>query len=126
MKPPFLAFLIIGFTVSPLLWAQDLDAGKKIYQVSCMACHGKTGTGDKRMAKILTVDPVLLDIIHGLASQKPDSELLSIVSGGLTMMPAFNKLYTPDQVQSVVYYLRTLQLDAQTKKLPGKKKRVNP
>jgi len=91
-----------------------------------MACHGKAGSGDRRMAKILNVDPPLMNLTQGLILQKQDSELQSIVSNGLTMMPAFKNLYTQDQIQSVVLYLRNLQFDAQSKKTPGKKKQASP
>jgi mono/diheme cytochrome c family protein len=118
--------MVLCLSLSFSLRAQELDSGKKIYKTSCLACHGKTGAGDSRMAKILNVEPILLDLTQGLVLQKPDSELLSIVSDGLTMMPAFKNLYSQEQIQSAVLYIRALQLDARTKKTPAKKKRSNP
>jgi quinoprotein glucose dehydrogenase len=59
----------------------NLDAGKRLYTATCMACHGpdRKGSGN---------NPTLLDI-H---KKYTEETFVQLVSSGRRMMPAFNQL----------------------------------
>ena len=47
----------LGVLVVTGLWADDLEEGKRLYQVHCQACHGEDGKGDGPMRDQLEIDP---------------------------------------------------------------------
>jgi putative heme-binding domain-containing protein len=86
-------------------------AGKPTFDSTCAACHGLDGRGGERGPDIARRPQV---------QRLPDNALLRIVRHGLPGkgMPAFTAL-SAQQVQAVVSYLRTLQGQGATAKLPG-------
>jgi cytochrome c6 len=85
--------------------AADSDAGKAVYEKSCVGCHGKDGKGNPAMAKVLGEKG--LDLTSKEATQKSDEELLKIIVEGAGKMPAQKSLSKDDQKQ-VLAYVRSL------------------
>jgi high-affinity iron transporter len=89
--------------------AQQLE-GEGLFAQNCASCHGPTGAGDGVLAKSLTRLP---PEIGALAWQieRSDERLGEVVRAGIpgTAMPPTSTL-SPDQVQSIVAYMRTLPL----------------
>ncbi|MDW8059659.1 MAG: cytochrome c [Thermomicrobium sp.] len=99
--------------------------GQQLYQVNCVQCHGPQGDGKGPMAAFwgLTqgaVPPANLKDPAIVA--RTDGELYWILTNGytspqnqaqfpdgLTNMPAFGKLLTPEQRWELVAYIRQLQ-----------------
>jgi putative heme-binding domain-containing protein len=97
-----LGIAVFTLSLSPALNAQRADqapvqAGEKLFTVSCQTCHGEAGVGNRaptlRGAR-LTVDYVTRVVSKG----KPG-----------TMMPAFENAFTPEQIRHLVVYVRSLQ-----------------
>ncbi len=86
----------------------NLDAGKRLYTVKCMACHGPERKGGGNF-------PGLIDVNK---KYTPDS-FIQVVSGGRRMMPAFNQL-----VESEKQALASFVLDI--KNSQGKKFKAPP
>lgn len=75
--------------------APDADAGKKIYEKNCAACHGKDGKG---------IMPKMPDFSKGERMSKSDKDLLVSISGGVkgTAMPAWKgKLQDADMAAAL-------------------------
>ncbi len=88
-----------------------IEAGKLIYQQTCMSCHGETGKGDGPLAKSLPLPPANLQV-H--LQHHTDESLTEIIKQGrLPVMPAFANTLTDDQLQQLILFLRTLPHDGQ-------------
>lgn len=92
----------------------ELRLGKGVYQHHCQTCHGETGAGDGFNA--FNVDPHPRDLSDpAFQKAKTDADLKDATQrGGLgvglsAMMPPYGKTLSPDQVDQVVGYLRTLK-----------------
>ena len=92
----------------------ELRLGKGVYQHHCQTCHGETGAGDGFNA--FNVDPHPRDLSDpAFQKTKTDADLKDAIQrGGLgvglsAMMPPYGKTLSPDQVDQVVGYLRTLK-----------------
>ena len=85
--------------------AADSDAGKAVFEKSCVGCHGKDGKGNPAMAKVLGEKG--LDLTSKEATQKSDEELLKIIVEGAGKMPA-QKSLSQDEQKQVLAYVRSL------------------
>jgi mono/diheme cytochrome c family protein len=109
MKMSKLVILIVMIAVALFLVLPNLswaaDDGAAIFKAKCAACHGADLTG-KPAAKI----PSLLS---DDAKKASDADLTDMIANGgkdKKPMHAFaNKGLTPDQIQSVVSYIRAAQ-----------------
>ena len=104
----FLFFLSFASWVS-LAWGAPLSNGQKAFEARCAACHGIDAKGSPSMAKTLKVDPLVLDLTRLGITQKSTRELRDAVSNGHYKMPKQRQTLTPQQINSVVQYLRSLQ-----------------
>ena len=99
--------------VDPSL-SYELRLGKQVFQHYCQTCHGETGGGDGFNA--FNVEPHPRDLsAPAFQKAKSNSDLADTirrggVGVGLTaMMPPWGKTLTPDQIDQVVGYIRTLK-----------------
>ncbi|EGW54347.1 c-type cytochrome [Candidatus Endoriftia persephone] len=89
----------------------SLKLGSNIYQGRCAICHGKTGEGNGRMAKIIKNPPPF----NLTLSRAPDEYLHQIISkGGEKMsrsyrMPPWGDELSEPELQSVIQYIKTLR-----------------
>lgn len=76
-----------------------------VYTSNCAMCHGKTGSGDAPMGRVLKVkpfnDPTVL--------QMTDSALNDIVTNGKGRMRGYGTRLSSDQVASLIQYIHQLQ-----------------
>jgi len=81
------------------------DSGAELFAAKCQACHGKAGDADIPMAKKFAG--------HLLSSpevqKNSDAELTNIITKGKDKMPSYDGKLTPDQIKSLVAYIRTLK-----------------
>jgi cytochrome c oxidase cbb3-type subunit 3 len=110
-----------AFHASPSLAQQDdsLDGdvkkttvpGALTFNSTCAGCHGLDGHGSDKGANIAGSDKV---------RHLPDAQVSAIISNGVpgTGMPAFHNL-SPQQIGSLVGYLRILQGKLEARTLPG-------
>lgn len=84
---------------------ESLARGEKIYTKTCASCHGVTGKGDGKSAKILAKKPADLrnDVPH-----HTDGDLFWKITEGKKPMPSFKKDLKPEQRWDVINYLRML------------------
>ena len=81
--------------------AADADAGKAIFEKSCVSCHGKDGKGNPAMAKVLGEKG--LNLTAKEVAQKSDDQLVKVIAEGQGKMPAQKSLSKDEQKQAVAY-----------------------
>ena len=86
--------------------AESLRIGAKVYEDTCLACHGETGLGDGPAGMALDPPPGNLVIHVPLHS---DAELYGFVDEGIpgTAMAALGERLSDDEIWHVVNYIRT-------------------
>jgi high-affinity iron transporter len=101
---------IVSYLLSLRTTAQQVAEGEGLYTQNCMSCHGALGAGDGAFARSLSRLP---EEIGSFPFQAPRSDLAlaNVVRDGVpgTAMPPAHAL-TPQQLNSVVAYLRTMPL----------------
>lgn len=87
--------------------AENIAAGKALFQQSCVVCHGIRGLGDGPAALALNPRPVNLTL-H--VPQHPDGFVHYWVSNGVpgTAMPAWKQNLSDTQIWQIIRYLREL------------------
>jgi mono/diheme cytochrome c family protein len=95
------------------LLAGDSATGRALYQQYCSTCHGAQGKGDGPAASALNPKP--RDHTDGrYMNALSDAHLQQVISAGgaavqrSPLMPAWQGILTPQQIDDVIAYLRTL------------------
>lgn len=108
------------WTVHP--GAGTLAEGQGIFQAHCAGCHGSTADGRGALSAGLLKPAAPLNSVQALAG-KPDAEIFSVVTDGITgsPMPGFANVLTEQQRWAAVAFLRLLALggDDGTKEAPA-------
>ena len=86
--------------------ADEPPDGAKLYRLNCQLCHGRDGKAAPGFAKKGVPD---LDDPEWQKSQS-DEEIRKIISEGSegTLMKAFKKDLSPEQIDALVKHVRTL------------------
>jgi mono/diheme cytochrome c family protein len=94
--------------------ARQVAEGEGFYAQSCVSCHGVTGVGDGAVARSLSKLPPELGSF-AWQIEHTDAQLAQAVSAGMpgTPMPPARAL-TPEQLASVVAYVRALPVRERT------------
>jgi mono/diheme cytochrome c family protein len=90
--------LLVGTGSAPVSFAAD--AGKAVFEKSCVGCHGADGKGNPAMAKVLGEKG--LNIATKDTAQKSDEQLLKVIAEGSGKMPA-SKMSKDEQKQALDY-----------------------
>jgi mono/diheme cytochrome c family protein len=101
-----LALFLLAFSVAR---SEDLAGGKKIFEGKCAQCHGKDAKGVAKMAKVLKVEPVVVDLTRDEAVKLSNADKVKTVTEGKKKMPKYKGKLTDEQIQGVVKYLESLQ-----------------
>jgi mono/diheme cytochrome c family protein len=95
--------------------AADLEAGRKIFETICAACHGPTGRADPANPAVQALDPKPADLSDPLFnSREPVADWHTVVTHGgpalglSAAMPAQAGTLTEEQIRDVVAYAKTL------------------
>ena len=101
---------VVSYLVSLRATPKTVAEGEGLYTQGCVQCHGALGAGDGAFAQNLSRVPQEIGAFAWQASRN-DLDLAAVVRDGMpgTAMPAAPHL-GPDQVRSVVAYLRTMPL----------------
>ena len=89
-------------------------SAERLYLVNCSMCHGNTGNGDGNVLSILTQKygyvPVLDPDLTSATVQQMDADALaSIITNGVQVMPAFDKLLSKQEIDSLTAYVLALE-----------------
>jgi cytochrome c551 len=97
---------ICGVLLGSAVCASADEAGKKLYQRDCQACHGPDGAGNPQLAKALQVS--IPPVTGAALKQKDNAEILHIIAEGKGKMPGFAKKLSAEEQGQVLEYMKTL------------------
>jgi mono/diheme cytochrome c family protein len=84
----------------------SVDAGNRLYQANCAACHGVSGEGGGPLANTTPIQPPSL---KAHLSQHTDGDLFYWITNGLPGgMPAWASTLSPTDRWNVINYLRAI------------------
>ena len=87
--------------------SESIDAGKKLYQRYCAACHGPSGKGDGGLALSGGEPSDLTDGAWDYGST--DGEIFVVIRDGVSAdMLAYKEKLTEKQIWQVVNYIRSI------------------
>jgi mono/diheme cytochrome c family protein len=97
-----------GIPRRPLDTKASIEAGGTLYGLDCGACHGVDGRAQTPSGQWMY--PRAADLTSKRVQSYSDQELFWIINNGIrfTGMPGFGKVETPDDIWSLVNYMRTL------------------
>ena len=86
-----------------------IAVGRNAYTGQCSLCHGPSGDGRGGFGALTYPDAA--DLTAPKTVAKTDAQLFWITKNGLgfTAMPAFDKVFTDEQIWALVSYIRALQ-----------------
>lgn len=91
--------------------AENVTAGRKLYEADCATCHGASGLGDGPAAKGLNPPPANLAAAARMPMTSDAYLYWTVAEGGValhTAMPPFKGVLKDDQIWQVILYLRRL------------------
>jgi mono/diheme cytochrome c family protein len=80
------------------------EAGAALYKTKCAACHGADGKGATTVGKADSIRDLSSADVQG----QTDAQLNSTITDGKGKMPAYGKSLKPEQVTSLVAYIRSI------------------
>ena len=90
--------------------AENIEAGRKIYEENCASCHGPRGEGDGEAGKELDPRPANIAFVIDKPIATDGFLFWTISEGGEklgTAMPAFKDVLSRKERWQVILYLRT-------------------
>jgi copper transport protein len=88
---------------------ESVTAGKAIYEVHCVPCHGESGKGDGPLG--LTLNPKPADLtLHAIPGVHTDAQLFDWITNGFpgSAMPAWKTKISDTDRWNLVNFIRTL------------------
>lgn len=121
---PAMILVVGGVVFSFLFGDKHVAQGRRIFSRHCTPCHGKSGKGDGYNAKNL--DPHARDLTDKsevYMAKLTNEEIYDVIAKGgrgvelSPLMPAFEKVFSEEEIWSLVAYVRTLH--------PSKEEKIN-
>lgn len=132
MRRSLACSLFSAFVICAPALADEVDAGRKLYEESCMACHGATGSGGGELTGLLTIaTPDLTTLSARNDGEFPMLKVIHIIDGrsGLRAhggpMPVYGSVFsassaagardygavleTRGRILSIALYLESIQ-----------------
>ena len=86
--------------------AQNLAEGKKLYETTCVVCHGKTGQGEGLVAQKF---PKPQSFTSDYMKRLPPGRIYHAITVGSYIMGSYASQLSPQERWQVVHYVETLQ-----------------
>jgi len=111
---------LVAWLAPTTAFADDAEAGKAIYTVNCVACHGATGKGDGVVGAVLQPPPrdfsagVFMFDTDGDGQTGTDADLKNVIMkgggafGGSPLMAPWPVLTEAD-IENLIAYIRTFK-----------------
>jgi len=98
----FLTLALISLMAAPLFADED---GAALFKKSCAPCHGALGAGDTPMGKKLGVKALDTPEVQKMT----DEQMTQLNTKGKGKMPSFAGKLSPEQLNAIVGFIRTLK-----------------
>lgn len=99
LKATLPAGIVLGMLAALPVVAGDMQKGREVYEMHCIACHGIDG---------YPVDMTIPSFANGDRLYLMDQELADSIRNGKELMPSFRGLLSEEEIRDVITYLRTL------------------
>ncbi len=90
--------------------AKSVDMGGRLFEIYCVPCHGKSGTGDGLVGDKLMLRPWNLTSSNDLhrwdSKDYPDGYIFGMITFGGGVMPVYANDLSPTERWHVVNYIR--------------------
>ncbi len=97
---------VLASAVSVTALAQE--AGKAVFEKNCVTCHAQDGKGNAAKAKVLKIDPALLNLGRDEVAKQTRDEKKAITEKGKAKMPKYGQKLTPAELDGVTDYTMKL------------------
>ena len=118
----FISMVALATLLAPAgAMAGDAAAGKTVYTVNCLSCHGETGKGDGPVGMVLQPPPRDFSVgefkfdTDKDGKVGTDADLVAVITqgagafGGNQMMAPWGGMLSEDDIANVVAYIHTLK-----------------
>ncbi len=89
---------------TPAAFAADLAAGAQVFTANCAACH--LGGGNSIMSNKTLKQADLEQYLDGYGSEHSVDAIITQVTNGKNIMPAFSGRLTSEQIANVAAYVQ--------------------
>ncbi len=106
--------------------AEQVAAGKKVYEANCLACHGATGKGDGAAAAALNPKPRNFTDAAYMKTRPIETIRKVVTEGGQSVglspvMVSWKAILKPAQIEAVIQYVLTFSNTAGAATAPAVK-----
>src|SRR6266550_389638 len=95
---------LLALIATPML-ADATPDGASIFKAKCAMCHGPDGSGQTAMGKSLKIRA----LGSAEVQKQTDAQLINIIANGKNKMLAYKGRLTPEEIKTVVGFIRTLK-----------------
>jgi len=100
VKTVALGALVLGLTTST---ASSADSSADLFKAKCAMCHGENGAGKGKVPALSSAE----------VQQKSDADFKTAIEKGVKndkgMMPGYGGKLTPEQIDELLKYVRSLK-----------------
>jgi len=97
--------------INPVVYSDESVAkGKKLFNIYCKVCHGKTGAGDGHLYTSGLFPAKPTSLVDSYVQNKSDGEIYYVITAGSIsgLMGPHGTQVTPDERWMIINYLRSL------------------
>ena len=80
-----------------------------VYKAKCASCHGASGEGSAKIAKMLKLDEAQLALKGAEVQKASDEALLKVLLDGKGKMPSYKGKVSDEEAKKLIQYLRTFK-----------------